>query len=72
LIPKVPDLLLLLVGLILKLSVMLPWPQKFSPQFTQGPAKQFVQHAPIQLLKCAQAAQIFVAQSNHVQCSHDL
>jgi hypothetical protein len=69
---KVPDLLLLLIDLILKLSLLLPCSKKLGTQSNQAPTNRLVKDAPIQLLDCAQAAQIFVAQSTHVQCSHDL
>jgi hypothetical protein len=42
------------------------------PQCKQRPNNRLIQDASIQLLECAQAAQIFVAQSSHVQRPHDL
>jgi hypothetical protein len=69
---KVPDLSVLLIDLILKLSLLLPCSQKLRTQCNQAPTNQLVKDAPIQLLEGAQAAYIFVAQSSHVQCLHDL
>jgi hypothetical protein len=70
--PNVPNLSLVLPDLILKLSVMLPCSQKLGTQSNQAPTNRLVQDAPIQLLEGAQAAQIFIAQSSHVQYPHDL
>jgi hypothetical protein len=69
---KIPDLTVRLIDLILTLSLLLPCSQKLGAQSNQAQTNRLVQKAPTQLLEGAQGAQIFVAQSSHVQRSHDL
>jgi hypothetical protein len=57
---------------MLKFSYLVPCSQKLRRQSNQAPSNRLIQDAPIQLLNGAQTAQIFVAQSSDVECSHDL
>jgi hypothetical protein len=70
--PKDSDLSSLLLDLLLKLPFPLLCSPNFLPQFNQALTNRFVLDAPIQLFKCAQAAQISVVQSSHIKRSHDL
>jgi hypothetical protein len=55
-----------------KHPVLLPFSLKLRPHGSQRTINQCLQSAYIELLKCAQAQQIFIPQSTHLKRPHPL